>query len=182
LPTGSLVSGKNRYGSRLDISSEGESAPDYSEKTESAASSDDQNVDVESGHVAINMASKGNTEQENCLLDRLVKRTVRRFWASRNVLGLLSLIVAIVAVIMMAALLGTLGKQGHRRCARTVFCICSVVLGLSCGLFTAAIKRSMGEVVILMTFLLCLGILLSSQFDAMMGFKEDRDEVGQGHG
>jgi hypothetical protein len=40
----------------------------------------------------------------------------------------------------------------------------------------------MGEVVILMTFLLCLGILLSSQFDAMMGFKEDRDEVGQGHG
>jgi carbon starvation protein CstA len=83
--------------------------------------------------------------------------------------------VAFAAFMIMVALLTTLGSKGHKRCARTAFCICSVILGLSCGIFTAALKRSLGEVVILMTFLLCLGILLSSQFDAMMGFRSDHE-------
>jgi hypothetical protein len=144
--------------------------PDYDEAVRSLRSSKSSRADVENGNLGSGTRQPRESVgyEKACFLDKFTNKATSQFHKARNFLGVAAVLVGLSAFILMVVLLSLAGTQGYKERVRIAFCTCSIVIVLSSGLFTASINRSFGEVVILMTFKLCLGIFMNGHLDAML--------------
>jgi len=172
LPNGSLLSNRSHYPSEATIGTDEQSLT-RSGTFDAVGNPPVNNLDVEAGHRysdrKIAIEDKAQTQaNKSHWVDSYREKFRDGFYRYGPRIQIYSLVLGLVVFFITLALLVVAGRCHSEKLAKGSFTGCVLIITACCGAFAAAIERSFGEVIIMMTMVVVIGILVAQQLDVWM--------------